>query len=212
MRSLYIDSTLNNYFQPLLSKYKIHRAHRSSKCCTGCKASGTARPANKSSCRAGGCRAGCMPADKWSTPARGSAAGPKGSGTRNCRAPCPQRCGLRSGRGCCYPGRNLPARHNNASGRPGQRGNAFQNIHRFCIVPVADIVVGGLHLRRFPAVIAAAGPAIGAAKAKGVKPEPKAKRILVLLLAAAAAALPIIAGRAAAGCTGPPERIRMTSL
>ena len=33
-----------------------------------------------------------------------------------------------------------------------------------------------------------------------VKPEPKAKRILVLLLAAA---LPIIAGRAAAGCTGP---------
>jgi hypothetical protein len=100
-------------------KAKIHRAHRSSKCCTGCKASGTARPANKSSCRAGGCRAGCMPADKWSTPARGSAAGPKGSGTRNCRAPCPQRCGLRSGRGCCYPGRNLPARHNNASGRPG---------------------------------------------------------------------------------------------
>lgn len=118
----YIDSTLNNYFQPLLSKYKIHRAHRSSKCCTGCKASGTARPANKSSCRAGGCRAGCMPADKWSTPVRGSAAGPKGSGTRNCRAPCPQRCGLRSGRGCCYPGRNLPARHNNASGRPRSVG------------------------------------------------------------------------------------------
>ena len=45
--------------------------------------------------------------------------------------------------------------------------------------------------------------ALIAAKAKGVKPEPKAKRILVLLLAAAAAALPIIAGRAAAGCTGP---------
>ncbi len=68
MRSLYIDSTLNNYFQPLLSKYKIHRAHRSSKCCTGCKASGTARPANKSSCRAGGCRAGCMPADSGVRP------------------------------------------------------------------------------------------------------------------------------------------------
>ena len=99
--------------------------------------------------------------------------------------------------GTCQRGIIMPA------GGPVSGGNAFQNIHRFCIVPVADIVVGGLHLRRFPAVIAAAGPAIGAAKAKGVKPEPKAKRILVLLLAAAAAALPIIAGRAAAGCTGP---------
>ena len=63
-------------------------------------------------------------------------------------------------------------------------GNAVQHIQCLLIVPVANIIVGGLHFRRFLAAVSAPGTA-RAAKSEPKRVKPKSEGVLILLLAIA---------------------------
>src|SRR5699024_9471424 len=74
-------------------------------------------------------------------------------------------------------------------------GDAAKHIHRFVVIAVADIVVGGLHLGAFGACVAAR---LKAAEAERVKPETDPEGVLVAAALAAGAAIPARAGRSPA--------------
>ena len=86
-------------------------------------------------------------------------------------------------------------------------GNAVQHVQRLLVVAVADVVVGGLHLRRVVAGALAAEPAaVKPAEPKAERVKPKAEGVLILLAAVAAgtavAALAAVPALAAGGRPG----------